>query len=101
DGSVAHRYRICTLAPSPGTPGEGWGEGIFSSKTEKKTLTLPSPGVPGEGRAAKCDSPGRSSEGIADHFTSDSIAPTVGAASSDGRFTSALLVPSPGNPGEG
>jgi flagellar biogenesis protein FliO len=42
------------LAPSPGTPGEGWGEGdlersaFWSSKTPSP---LPSPGVPGEGVA--------------------------------------------------
>jgi len=35
------------LTPSPGTPGEGWGEGN-SFNAEKSTLTLPSPGVPGE-----------------------------------------------------
>jgi hypothetical protein len=36
-----------TLSPSPGTPGEGWGEG--SGRPGQETLTLPSPGVPGEG----------------------------------------------------
>jgi ABC-type sugar transport system ATPase subunit/ribose/xylose/arabinose/galactoside ABC-type transport system permease subunit len=35
-----------SLAPSPGTPGEGRGEGSWGAQ---KTLTLPSPGVPGEG----------------------------------------------------
>ena len=45
-----------SLTPSPGTPGEGWGEGLGSEirnpKSEirnEETLTLPSPGVPGEG----------------------------------------------------
>ncbi len=41
--------------PSPGTPGEGWGEGSASitkpSANLDRTLTLPSPGVPGEGAA--------------------------------------------------
>ena len=41
--------------PSPGTPGEGKGEGQRMMCTENhdgnknKTLTQPSPGVPGEG----------------------------------------------------
>src|SRR5688500_15445595 len=35
------------FSPSPGTPGEGRGEGLRRALT--KTLTQPSPGVPGEG----------------------------------------------------
>ena len=47
------------VSPSPGTPGEGWGEGsreVRSStdpRQPRRTLTLPSPGVPGEGKGAK------------------------------------------------
>jgi hypothetical protein len=40
------------LAPSPGTPGEGWGEGDFEFQCHwcsKSPSPLPSPGVPGEG----------------------------------------------------
>jgi hypothetical protein len=43
------------LAPSPGTPGEGWGEGsrrerdLANEHQPRRTSTLPSPGVPGEG----------------------------------------------------
>jgi hypothetical protein len=44
------------FSPSPGTPGEGWGEGSRCSRPlslqrqPRRALTLPSPGVPGEGR---------------------------------------------------
>jgi hypothetical protein len=47
------------LAPSPGTPGEGWGEGSRGARSStnehepRRTLTLPSPGVPGEGEMQK------------------------------------------------
>ncbi len=41
--------------PSPGTPGEGGGEGSAHSAghaaNDEKTLALPSPGVPGEGNS--------------------------------------------------
>ena len=46
---------VASLSPSPGTPGEGWGEGSAQLMEETRrsgrarTLTLPSPGVPGEG----------------------------------------------------
>jgi STE24 endopeptidase len=33
-------------SPSPGTPGEGWGEGVFLGREIRPS---PSPGVPGEG----------------------------------------------------
>jgi len=39
-------------APSPGTPGEGWGEGDLEFRCRwypKSPSPLPSPGVPGEG----------------------------------------------------
>ena len=51
--TVWHRPRF---SPSPGTPGEGWGEGLQSKHSSshqtrtRQTLTLPSPGVPGEGK---------------------------------------------------
>jgi len=41
------------LAPSPGTPGEDWGEGDFERRKHlvlEITLILPSSGVPGEGK---------------------------------------------------
>jgi error-prone DNA polymerase len=37
-------------SPSPGTPGEGWGEGDFT-KCDKGPSPCPSPGVPGEGKS--------------------------------------------------
>jgi ATP-dependent exoDNAse (exonuclease V) beta subunit len=54
------------LAPSPGTPGEGGGEGLWYPAVERETtdtggtLTQPSPGVPGEGNAL---GPARASRG--------------------------------------
>ena len=56
------RKRVSTLrcgpaSPSPGTPGEGWGEGLQirhpwrTERYPRQTLTLPSPGVPGEGNS--------------------------------------------------
>jgi FkbM family methyltransferase len=47
--------RFGRSAPSPGTPGEGWGEGDFersASGCAKSPSPLPSPGVPGEGDSA-------------------------------------------------
>ena len=42
------------LPPSPGTPGEGWGEGSAgnagSVDVRRRTFTLPSPGIPAEGK---------------------------------------------------
>src|ERR1700684_2294662 len=38
------------ISPSPGTPGEGRGEGLLLLRG--RALTLPSPGVPGEGSRA-------------------------------------------------
>ncbi len=39
--------QAAALAPSPGTPGEGWGEGNQSPR--RRPSPAPSPGVPGEG----------------------------------------------------
>ena len=53
--AVIRCTRLLASSPSPGTPGEGWGEGSarLTSDADRsglaRTLTLPSPGVPGEG----------------------------------------------------
>ena len=44
------------FSPPPGTPGEGWGEGLpfpharSRRMLARQTLTLPSPGLPVEGK---------------------------------------------------
>jgi len=47
----AARTMQCLAAlpiPSPGTPGEGWGEGSFERRSNVRPSPSPSPGVPGE-----------------------------------------------------
>jgi hypothetical protein len=50
------------LPPSPGTPGEGGGEGLIERERRERTVLSeeepspqPSPGVPGEGEAQPVD----------------------------------------------
>ncbi len=60
----AGRTTAFGISPSPGTPGEGWGEGLGAVKpafeSPKQPSPYPSPGVPGEGNRgnpAKSDAP--------------------------------------------
>jgi radical SAM protein with 4Fe4S-binding SPASM domain len=79
--------RSSAIAPSPGTPGEGWGEGDFelpaALSSTKSPSPMPSPGTPGEGQVG-----GQSAESQSElqrHF----------------KITPPPPPPSPGVPGEG
>src|SRR5947207_4192336 len=44
------------LTPSPGAPGEGWGEGSVATAADSQSQKSPhptSPGVPGEGKKVR------------------------------------------------
>ena len=78
-GDETNPMGLARFTPSPGTPGEGWGEGSRDRRGSvkqhqlRRTLTLPSPGVPGEGKA---------SHGVAwvssSHTTDRRVAPPAG-----------------------
>jgi hypothetical protein len=51
--------RARPLSPSPGTPGQGRGEGVFLCENRRRPSPQPSPGVPGEGEEGSTSDKGR------------------------------------------